>query len=236
MPDFPTAAVTYWNTLFGSDSAAFSVHIDAPLRDGRRVMLLQTVDGRERAAVAPALAERLSLQRQPCATSTAFRQRLADAGVALHGADSVFYFDAAAADTLPRHDTAGLRRLDAADAAAFAQFQAAASEQDLDDAYVELDHWAVFGAFVDDRLVCVGSAYPWDEAPIADLGVLTLAAFRGRGLARAVVHAIGRYARDAGYEPQYRCQHDNAASLALARAAGLRLFGHWDVIAADCAV
>jgi hypothetical protein len=31
------------------------------------------------------------------------------------------------------------------DEAVFAEFQAQASEQDLDDAWVELDHWAVFG-------------------------------------------------------------------------------------------
>ena len=41
---------------------------------------------------------------------------------------------------------------DERDRAAFAVFQASASEPDLDGAYVELDHWAVYGAFDHDRL------------------------------------------------------------------------------------
>jgi hypothetical protein len=47
--------------------------------------------------------------------------------------------------------------------AAFAEFQAAAIEQDLDDAYVELDHCLTFGAFQQNRLVAAASMYPWDE-------------------------------------------------------------------------
>lgn len=194
-------------------------------------MLLQGVDGRERVALTPAMAATLSLDAQPCTNLAQLRQRLDAAGIILHGADSVFYFEAAA--SLSGSEAAGLRRLTGADVAAFAEFQAAASEQDRDDAYVELDHWAVFGVFVDARLVCAASAYPWGESAIADLGVLTLVPFRGRGLARAVVHAIARHARAQGYELQYRCQQDNAASLALARAAGLMLFGCWDTISQD---
>lgn len=72
-------------------------------------------------------------------------------------------------------------------------------------------------------------AYPWeDNAQIADLGVLTLTPFRGKGHARKVVRSISKYARDQGYEPQYRCQLDNLASTALAKAAGLTLFGKWE--------
>ncbi len=124
----------------------------------------------------------------------------------------------------------GVRQLHTADAAAFGEFQSQASEQDLDDAYVELDHWAVFGAFDQDRLVCAASMYPWAGRMIADVGVLTLPPFRGKGHARGVVRAISGHALALGYEPQYRCQLDNVASGALARAAGLTLYGRWDVI------
>ena len=103
----------------------------------------------------------------------------------------------------------------------------------LDDAYVELDHWAVFGSFDDGRLVCAASMYPWEDAPIADTGVLTLPSYRGKGHARKVVRAISRYACEQGYEPQYRCQTDNLASVALAKTAGLTLFGTWEVISPD---
>ncbi|KQZ54074.1 MULTISPECIES: GNAT family N-acetyltransferase [Ensifer] len=107
-------------------------------------------------------------------------------------------------------------------------FQGSASEEDLDAAYVELDHWLVYGAFDGDRLVCAASMYPWQERQIADLGVLTLVSDRGKGHARKVVRAISRAALEKGYQPQYRCQLDNHASVALAGAVGVTLFGQWE--------
>ncbi|GAA1219348.1 hypothetical protein GCM10009655_18590 [Rhodoglobus aureus] len=55
--------------------------------------------------------------------------------------------------------------------------------------------------------------------------------FRGRGLAKQTDRAISAHALAAGYEPQYRCQIDNAASAALALSAGFGSFGQWDVVA-----
>lgn len=75
--------------------------------------------------------------------------------------------------------------------------------------------------------------YPWRETRLADLGVITLPAFRGRGLATRTVRAISAQAIADGYEPQYRCQLDNAASIALAAAAGFARFGEWDVMTSD---
>ncbi|WP_319927622.1 GNAT family N-acetyltransferase [Xenorhabdus littoralis] len=115
----------------------------------------------------------------------------------------------------------------------FSEFQSSVSEQDLNNAYVELDHWAVFGSFEQHRLISAASMYPWDNAKIADLGVLTLAPFRSKGHARKVVRTISRYAYAQGYEPQYRSQLDNLASLALAKAVGLTLFGKWELVAPD---
>ncbi|MDE9448355.1 GNAT family N-acetyltransferase, partial [Xenorhabdus bovienii] len=77
------------------------------------------------------------------------------------------------------------------------------------------------------------SMYPWDNAKIADLGVLTLASFRCKGHARKVVRTISKFAHSQGYEPQYRCQLDNAASSALAKATGLTLFGKWELVSPD---
>ncbi|WP_229867066.1 GNAT family N-acetyltransferase [Streptomyces gelaticus] len=110
------------------------------------------------------------------------------------------------------------------------QFEEAASEQDLDEAFVELDHWAAHGALEDGRLVCVASMYPWNDAPLADLGVLTLPPYRGKGHARRLVRAISRHALARKHEPQYRCQLDNHASVAAAESAGLTRFGPWDVV------
>jgi len=76
-------------------------------------------------------------------------------------------------------------------------------------------------------------AYPWGNARIADIGVLTLPAHRGRGHGRAVVRALSKHAAQSGYEPQYRCQLDNHASLAVAKAAGLTHFGTWQVVSTE---
>ncbi|WP_447407152.1 GNAT family N-acetyltransferase, partial [Clostridium perfringens] len=76
------------------------------------------------------------------------------------------------------------------------------------------------------------SAYPWESGLFADLGVLTLPDVRGRGFARAVVLTISEFSRRKGYEPQYRCQIDNLASVALAKSCGFALFGKW-IVASD---
>ncbi|WP_410720204.1 GNAT family N-acetyltransferase [Brevibacillus sp. SIMBA_076] len=158
-----------------------------------------------------------------------------DAGITLHGADYLFYFSKADKIELLQENIEGdLCRLKQQDDAVFSEFQSSASEQDLDDAQVELDHWAVFGSFEQNRLVSVASMYPWeDDLQIADLGVLTLAPFRGKGHTRKVVRSICKYAYSQGYVPQYRCQIDNHASTLLAKAVGLTLFGKWEVISPD---
>ena len=107
---------------------------------------------------------------------------------------------------------------------------AAAPAQDLDDAYVELDHWAVFGAFRGEQLVCAASMYPWGDSDLGDLGVIALPAYRRQGLSRSVVRALCRHAYGHGLEPQYRCQLDNTASRALAASAGFTWFGNWETV------
>lgn len=236
MPRFPGTIAEFWVAHFDVGEvvhrdAAFVLVVNPALPDARRVMVLDLVDGPVSAVVTPKLARSLRLGEQPVDTEAAFRDRLRDAGIVLHGADRIFYFSGAEADLVraePPPDE--VRLLTSADEPAFAAFAAAATAQDRDDAYVELGHWAVFGAFAEGRLVCAASAYPWQDGPLADIGVLTLAAFRGQGHARRVVRAISRHALRAGYQPQYRCQLDNAASAAVARSAGLTLFATWEVI------
>lgn len=209
----------------------FLLTVNPALGEERRVMVLEMADGRMMAAVTPRLANKLDFFGRPARSADAFRQRLDGIGVTLHGADWLFYFTEADKQALLADQTQGSRRLTDHDQAAFAVFQSTASEQDLEDAYVELDHWAVFGAFEQNRLVSAASAYPWGGVQIADLGVLTLAPLRGRGHARRLVRAISKHALSRGYEPQYRSQIDNNASVALATAAGLTLFGKWEVVA-----
>ena len=236
---FSSVVTDFWRATFSGEDlvppdAAFAVAVNADLGEDRRVMVLHTTDGAVRAVLTPSLADAVGLRELRPRSEADLRRALSEAGVALHTADNLFYFSRSELDTLLGEDPhPDVRRLSDADAALFARFQSSAPQQDLEDAYVELDHWAVFGAFTQDRLAAAASMYPWGDARLADLGVLTLPAYRGRGHARAVVRAACKYAAQQGYEPQYRCQSDNYASLAVAKAAKLTHFGTWEVVSSD---
>ncbi|MFD7521995.1 GNAT family N-acetyltransferase [Paenibacillus chitinolyticus] len=240
MPLFSQMITDFWRAQFLNGDVlysdeAFTVAINPDLKEDSRVMVLETNDGRVMAVLTPAMADKVGLNQREDLSEEIFRQKLNEAGVALHGADYLYYFSESDKNVLLQENLEGdLRRLTKQDDAVFSEFESFASEQDLDDASVELDHWAVFGSFEQNRLVCAASMYPWeDNSQIADLGVLTLTPFRGKGHARKVVLSICKYAYDQGFEPQYRCQLDNHASTSLAKAVGLTLFGKWDVISPD---
>ncbi|GAA2850809.1 hypothetical protein EDC40_101448 [Aminobacter aminovorans] len=233
--DFWRAQFLNGDILYSDDN--FTVAADPDLDKDCRVMVMETIDGRAMAVLTPELALKAGLRKRQGLSIAGFRHALDEAGVVLHGADRIYHFTEAEKKRLALDEpVAGPRRLGAEDAALFSGFRAQASEQDLDGASVELDHWLVFGSFEQDRLVCAGSMYPWMDGRVADLGVLTLEAYRGKGHARKVVRSISRHAWDLGYEPQYRCQLDNAASILLAGKAGLELFGTWEVVSPDSAV
>jgi hypothetical protein len=214
-----------------------TVFANAKLDSDRRVMVLRKADGMVHVVLTPKLLEKLGPLDPPVITETLLREKMREAHITLHSADYAFHFtEANKLALLQEAPQAHVRRLSLADEAVFTEFQSLASEQDLDDAYVELDHWSVFGSFENERLVCAASMYPWSGEKIADVGVLTLPTHRGVGHARGAVRAISRYAVEQGYEPQYRCQTDNAASVSLAASAGLTLFGTWEVVSPECTV
>jgi RimJ/RimL family protein N-acetyltransferase len=219
-----------------SSAQADSVHIvvDPALKATRSVSLLSRADGIRTARLTPDRASELSLTDGDAVAADDLTSRLEAAGLELNGADHVYFLPLAEQDAVRAEaPAAGIRELTADDAELWARFVEKAPEDDLDDAYVELDHWLVFGAIVDGRLVAAASMYPWDDSTLADLGVITLPEVRGQGFARATVRALSAEALRRGYEPQYRCQLDNAASIALAESAGFALYGDWDVVATD---
>ncbi|KOY18175.1 acetyltransferase, partial [Paenibacillus xylanivorans] len=190
----------FWRTQFLNGDIlytdeVFTVTINPDLDKDSRVMVLETTDGRVMAVLTPAMADKVGLYQRQDLSEEIFRRKLNEAGVTLHGADYLFYFSETDKNVLLQENLEGdLRRLTEQDDAVFYEFESSASEQDLDDAYVELDHWAVFGSFEQNRLVSAASMYPWeDNAQIADLGVLTLTPFRGKGHARKVVRSICKY-------------------------------------------
>ncbi|KQO13432.1 hypothetical protein ASF09_00025 [Sphingomonas sp. Leaf242] len=193
-------------------------------------MMLEGIDGRVRTVLRPELIDRVSLNAPGVTLIADIQDLLEREGVSLHDPDYLFYLPA---DTrVAFGQSLAARQLTIEDRDAFEAFHADASGQDRDDAFVELDHWAVFGCFENGRLVSAASAYPWESGLFADLGVLTLPDVRGRGFARAVVLTISEFSRRKGYEPQYRCQIDNLASVTLAKSCGFALFGKW-IVASD---
>ncbi|OTA15283.1 acetyltransferase [Xenorhabdus vietnamensis] len=231
--DFWQAPLLNGDVIYSDD--VFTIATNANLEEDDRLMVLETTDGRIMVVLTPELAEKAGLYHQEKISEAIFRRKLHEADITLHGADYIFYFPETERDRLLQENLDGeLRQLtEEEDEDVFSGFQSSASEQDLDNAYVELDHWVVFGSFEQNRLISAASMYPWDDAQIADLGVLTLAPFRGKGHARKVVRTISKHAYAQGYEPQYRCQLDNLASSALAKAAGMTLFGKWELVSPD---
>lgn len=231
MTVFPKPVLDYWHQTFCTDHASvrgnLSFAVSEKLNPKRPAMMLETTDGSFRAVVRPEIAEQAGIAGSSVLSADELKGQLEHVGVVLHDPDYLFY--------LPEKEqkvpdiVTETRQLTEADRTVFDIFYNSASEQDRDDAWVELDHWAVFGCFDGNRLVCAASMNLWDDSPIADLGVLTLPDARGKGFARAVVGAINRFSRQQGYEPQYRCQLDNLASVALARSCDLSMFGQWRV-------
>lgn len=212
---------------------AYAVVVDEGLRKDVAVSMLAVHDGPRVVTITPEVATRLSLADADIVDDAGLRRILRGAGLELNGADNLFYLPVSVErELMSRRVPDGTRRLSHLDASAFERFCVDAPEEDIDEAFVELDHWLVYGTFAEGELVAAASAYPWQNTRLADIGVITLPAHRGRGLGTQVVQAIAGDALRQGYQPQYRCQLDNHASTALAVSAGFVLFGQWDVVAA----
>lgn len=253
---FSRAVIDHWMPGAAATAAAAGspdetvVVIDPALSDSRALSVLTLPDARAILTLTPHWAHTLGVAVGDVLDTSRIDDRLRVAGVPLNDPDALHYLPSgttrsgttwsgtarsgtALSGTAPSaasDDRRSTRRLTAEDADAFAGFAAAAPADDLDEAFVELDHWLAYGTFVDGELVAAASAYPWAGSLLADIGVITLPASRGRGLGRDTVRAISAAARALGHEPQYRCQLDNAASVALAEAAGFVHFGQWRVL------
>lgn len=160
-----------------------------------------------------------------------FRRAVVELGFEFNGADQLFFYEEAGREELlTTPASAQVRRLSLDDQQSFDALIAAVSEDEADEAFVELDHWLVYGYFHQGQLVCASSAYPFSLAPnLADIGVLTHPEFRGHGFATHTVRTLAQSCFNEGKEPQYRCQLTNLPSMALAAKAGLSALGSWDV-------
>lgn len=150
---FSQTITDYWKSQFLNGDVIyrdenFTVTINPDLSEDSRVMVLEITDGRVLAVLTPEMVDKLDLSKGQELSELVSRQKLNEAGVTLHGADYLFYFSEVEKNVLLQESLEGtLRQLTEQDDAIFSEFESSAWEQDLDDAYVELDHWAVFGSF-----------------------------------------------------------------------------------------
>lgn len=222
----------YWKGIFSGDeffrSESLSITSNDQIGTKRPAMIMVTNRAPTQAVIHPNLVGRLGSRHRADHSIAALARDLDDAGVTLHDPDYLYYLPRRAkfATHVP---TQHVRELLVSDRPAFDLFESAASDQDREDAAVELEHWTVAGWFEGDRLASVASMVLWDDSPVADIGVLTLPHARGRGCARSVVNLVNSVALKRGFEPQYRCQIDNHASVRLARSCGFQVFGEWIV-------
>ena len=234
MSVFSHTVLSFWQQRFlpgnmlhssSQQSVVVNEHSAYPL------MQLVHSDEQHWLCMTPKVADLLQLDQSWPLPLEKLQQALAQHGLEFYGEDNLYYFPASQRAAILNRDAAThVRRLTAEDAELFKVFEESATEQDLDDAYVELDHWRVFGALVEGKLVAAASMYPWDNSKIADMGVLTLSEYRGQGHGKAVVQALAKHAYELGYEPQYRHQSHNLSSKGVALGCGFEFFGQRDVV------
>ena len=139
-------------------------------------------------------------------------------------ADAGFIFHLDPEHLVPRTPQAPitLRRMTTGDRPALQGLFRSCAPEEVDDAFVEVDHEIACACFEGARMVAAGSGYRRNG--FMDLGVLTHPTYRGRRLAPALVSALSRQSILKDVIPQYRCDQTNAASRRVAEASGFTLF------------
>lgn len=236
---FSKIITDYWQAQSGTKivikNKLFTVFVNEKLDKDYQVMTLEFPEKHNWIIIRPELFERLRKEDLQMLNFEGFIRGLQDHGIFLHGVDYIFYYPQKEKEHIKNLILPGnIRNLTSEDADFFSEFEASATAQDLDDAFVALDHWKVYGVFEEEKLVAVASMYPWSKnLKIADIGVITLPKYRGQGLAKKLVLAISQSALLDGFQPQYRCQSDNLSSLTLAEKLNMDLFALWNVDVQD---
>jgi hypothetical protein len=115
-----------------------------------------------------------------------------------------------------------VRKLSIIDGDKLSELHNNCTSEEVEDAYVEINHEIVFGCFHNDELVSAASGYRM--AGFMDIGVLTNHKFRRLGLGKAVVANLCNWSIDHDVIAQYRCNSDNAGSRGVAEALNFRLY------------
>ncbi|KZE84801.1 hypothetical protein AV926_18675 [Myroides marinus] len=240
MSGFSEEVHTYWQSQMIQGSIihldeVFTLVSNPSLKEMYKVMILEMTNKHTMAVATPGVTEALKLKELEEYTVETFRKAISSCKIELYTPDYIYYLlNNKVIPVKPIQDNITFRTLSIeCDTEVFKAFESKCSEEDLDGAYVSLKHWVVYGAFDGDELIGATSAYLWNGTKLADLGVIVSDRYRDRSIATRLVQAICIDIIDKGYVPQYRCQTDNMASVALAEAVGFSLFGEWEVILAE---
>ena len=183
----------HWSDFYFSNNAVIKeadieIFINDNLAEEDKLTVLTRAQGQTFISLTPEFASQIGLNEEPAIKDLAsFRALLLKADIGLHSPDKVFYSLTPQLNK-PMNKNTSIRRLTENDKALFVNFTQKLDAEELDNAWVELDHWAVFGLFLNEQLVCATSLYPWQKTNIADLGVITLPEFRGKGMAKTLVN------------------------------------------------
>ncbi|BAP31183.1 uncharacterized protein CHSO_2146 [Chryseobacterium sp. StRB126] len=228
----------YWKDQFQGEvlcnNPAFTLFLNEDLEEGSQIMTLEFPSGNTWAIINSKVARYFKNANLTTLDFEKFINTLKDKEISLYGADYIFYFpEEEKSKILNLNSPENIRPLTEDDTEHFSMFESLSTEEDLDGAFVELEHWKVYGIFENNQLVAATSMYPWQDTKLSDIGVITLNQFRGKGYAKQAVQVISKAALEDGYEPQYRCQLDNTASVALAKQLHLSLFAKWNFISPE---
>jgi RimJ/RimL family protein N-acetyltransferase len=232
---FSKIIYNYWHKQRGRNNyfknKYFEIFISDNLNEGFNILTLEFLERPNWVIIRPKFIDLFKIEEIQHYDFMELLLFLSQQHITLHGADYVFYFSEKEKLQINNMQISeGVRALTNEDLKYFSEFETAVTPQDLDAAYVSLDDWKVYGSFKDNKLVAIASMYPWEnDEKIADLGVVTLTDYRGKGIAQELVYAISKSAIQQGYEPQYRCQLDNLASVGLAKKLKMNLFALWNV-------
>ena len=192
---------------------------------------IETVAGSRVFSVTAPAAEHLGLTEGMTVTRSVIDAYVADWGIRWNGVDDICFLPDGAnrAPVLPQapHGVA-TRQLTADDAEVFATFNSGCSAEDIDAAFVELDHTLAYGTFVDGVLVSAASMYTFGDSTLADFGVLTHPDYRERGFGARTIRGLAVATLELGLEPMYRYLLDNQGSERIARAAGFEVYCQWE--------
>lgn len=229
---FEEAIYTNWATYFGCSTE----HLTQPGTDllpderfrGSGELYLWRIGHHAFLQIDPALTallEHLSqaLQTPVTLTGEAIRTSAHDYPLSITASDVLCYLEPNAFRPVEAEVPFRSQQLTLADRAALERLHTACSEDDVDNAYVEIDHDTVWGVWHDRDVVAAASMYG-TRSGFHDIGVLTHPAFRGRQLGKVVVSALCSYALAQDALVQYRCHEDLWSSLRLAQALGFRKY------------